>query len=407
MKMTPPKGMNDILPDEMRLRDRVQGTILETYRRYGFVRIDTPALEDSENLTRSEGGDNLGLVYQVLKRGDKLQSALESGEQLWDLGLRYDLTLPLARFYACNRAKLPEPFKSIQMGRAYRAERPQKGRLREFIQCDIDILGTDSPMAERELIAVTAEALLALGFEGFTLHVNDRRVLRALLDAFGFAREDHASALIALDKLDKIGLSGVAEELSGRDLPGDAVDSLVAFLGQPEGPEALRSVVGGLPELFALENLVADANALGRGAWTAVLDRTLVRGQGYYTGTIFEISLPGYPGSVAGGGRYDGMIGKFTGQPTPAVGFSIGFERIVSLLMERPDAADGPKRLALLYGQETPFPALFEQIRALAETYVVDALPLQDNVGKQLKRLSKAGYQAVKRADEADIRPLW
>ncbi|HML46393.1 MAG TPA: HisS family protein, partial [Clostridia bacterium] len=362
---------------------------------------------DAENLTRSEGGDNLGLVYQVLKRGEKLQAALESGEQLWDLGLRYDLTLPLARFYACNRAKLPEPFKSIQMGRAYRAERPQKGRLREFIQCDIDILGTDSPMAERELIAVTAEALLALGFEGFTLHVNDRRVLRALLDALGFAQEDHASALIALDKLDKIGLSGVAEELSGRDLPANAVNGLVAFLGQPDGPEALRSVVGSLPELEALENLAADANALGKGKWTATLDRTLVRGQGYYTGTIFEITLPGYPGSVAGGGRYDGMIGKFTGQPTPAVGFSIGFERIVSLLLERPDAADGPKRLALLYGQETPFPALFEQMRALAEAYVVEALPLQDNAGKQLKRLSKAGYQAVKRADEADVRPLW
>lgn len=407
MKMTPPKGMNDILPEEMRLRDRVQGTILETYRKYGFVRIDTPAMEDAENLARSEGGDNLTLVYQVLKRGDKLQAALQDGAQLWDLGLRYDLTLPLARFFACHRAKLPEPFKSIQVGRAYRAERPQKGRLREFIQCDIDILGSDSPMAERELIAVTAEALLALGFEDFTLHVNDRRVLRALLDALGFAQEEHASALIALDKLDKIGLSGVTEELSGRGLPPEAVERLVAFLARPDGPEALREIVGSLPALEALEALVADANALGKGAWSAVLDRTLVRGQGYYTGTIFEITLPGFPGSVAGGGRYDEMVGKFTGQPTPAVGFSIGFERIVSLLLDRSDAADAPKRLALLYGQEIPFPAVFEQMRALTENYVVEAFPAQDNAGKQLKRLAKAGYQAVKRVEEADIRTLW
>ena len=247
MKTQPLKGMRDLLPREQALRDYIQGQILATYRAAGFQRISTPILEDMENLDKSDGGDNLNLIFKVLKRGDKLEKALATGEekQLSDMGLRYDLTLPLSRYYAANRNELPAPFKVIQTDRVYRAERPQKGRLREFVQCDIDILGDSSPNAEVELIDVTARALLAIGFTGFTVNINDRRILRAMLEKMGFAAGDLDSVCISFDKLDKIGTEGVKNELTEKGFAAGAVEALDEFLRAGDfSLEAVAAQVG-------------------------------------------------------------------------------------------------------------------------------------------------------------------
>ena len=236
MKTQALKGMRDLLPAEQTLRDYIQGKILETYRASGFERISTPMLEDMENLDKSDGGDNLNLIFKVLKRGDKLTAALNTGDpkQLSDMGLRYDLTLPLSRYYAANKDKLPSPFKVIQTDRVFRAERPQKGRLREFVQCDIDILGDSSPNAEVELIDVTTRALLNIGFTGFTVNINDRRILRGMLESMGFAADTLDSVCITFDKMDKIGADGVKAELTEKQLPEAAINALADFIAAGE-----------------------------------------------------------------------------------------------------------------------------------------------------------------------------
>ena len=397
MRLNPPKGMADILPEEMALRERAQGIILSTYADYGYRRVSTPAIEDAENLERSEGGDNLNLIYRILKRGDKLDAAAAEGAPLHDLGLRYDLTLPLARFFAANRSRLPYPFKCVQIDRAYRAERPQRGRMREFTQCDIDVLGDPTPRAEFELVAVTAEALARLGFTGLRARISDRRLLRALLAGFGFAEAELSGACVAFDKFDKIGASGVAEELSGRGLTPSAVEGFGGFLSTGDfSLSAVSKRIGNAPEAEALTKLIDDLNAVSSGAYTAEFDATLVRGQGYYTGAVFELEAPGYAGSVAGGGRYDGLIGKFTGSDAPAVGFSIGFERIMGILIERGWAAgEGKPRLALVYPPETPDPEVFAAIQPLRERYLVTAIAGDAGSGKLRKRLEREGYRLI------------
>ena len=409
MKSQALKGMRDLLPAEQTLRDYIQGKILETYRASGFERISTPMLEDMENLDKSDGGDNLNLIFKVMKRGDKLTSALGSGDpkQLSDMGLRYDLTLPLSRFYAANKDKLPHPFKVIQTDRVFRAERPQKGRLREFVQCDIDILGDESPNAEVELIDVTARALLGIGFTGFTVNINDRRILRGMLESMGFAADTLDSVCITFDKMDKIGLDGVREELLAEGYAPEAVEKYTGLLAEIQndaaGVRALGEKLSGVMDPAKAENLATimeTVKAVADIEFGLEFDPTLVRGMGYYTGTIFEVSMEGFGGSVAGGGRYDKLIGKFTGVDTPACGFSIGFERIITILMDSgfkvPEAA-GKK--AFLYEKGLSG----EQFRAVlkkaqeerANGTRVAVAQMNKNKKFQKEQLAKDGYEEI------------
>ncbi|MDY4047904.1 ATP phosphoribosyltransferase regulatory subunit, partial [Negativibacillus massiliensis] len=262
MKMNPVKGTADYLPSQTLLRDYLQNSILETYRAAGFERILTPAIEDMENLEKSEGGDNLNLMFKILKRGDKLDAALEKQDykNLADLGLRYDLTLPLSRFYAANRAKLSLPFKCIQIDKSYRAERPQKGRMREFVQCDIDILGSDSPLCELELIHTTAAALLKLDIGSFTIKINDRRVLKGVLHNIGIADEMMDSVCITLDKWDKIGTEGVMKELGEKEVSAESCEKIASLLEGGCTIEQAEQLCGEPTYIEQLKKIIADAN---------------------------------------------------------------------------------------------------------------------------------------------------
>lgn len=398
MKTNALKGMKDILPAEQRMRDYVQGKILETYRAAGFERISTPILEDSENLDKSEGGDNLNLIFKVLKRGDKLESALSAEhpteKELSDMGLRYDLTLPLTRFFAANRNELQFPFKVIQTDRVYRAERPQKGRMREFVQCDIDVLGDASPNAEVELIDITARAMLSIGFKDFYINVNDRRILRNMLENMGFASETLDSVCITFDKLDKIGAEGIEAELKEKALPENAIKALVEFIsaGQISLDDVASkcadpSIADDLKYIIKTSKLVAD------GKYDVKYCPNLVRGQGYYTGAVFEIASPLFSGAIGGGGRYDNLIGKFIGQQVPAVGFSIGFERICSILLDQKYQIPGAKeKCAFLYDDAMPFENVMKEAQKLRETYNVSVLKKAKKMGPQFDMLEKQGY---------------
>ena len=399
MKTNALKGMKDILPAEQKMRDYVQGKILETYRASGFERISTPILEDSENLDKSDGGDNLNLIFKVLKRGDKLDSALlqehPSEKELSDMGLRYDLTLPLTRFFAANRNNLQFPFKVIQTDRVYRAERPQKGRMREFVQCDIDILGDSSPNAEVELIDVTANAMLAIGFKDFYININDRRILRSMLENMGFAPETLDSVCITFDKMDKIGAEGIEAELKEKAMPENAIKALVDFVSS--GNEiTLDYVASKCADPSIADNLkyiIQTAREVSQGAYDIKYCPSLVRGQGYYTGAVFEIGSPLFSGAIGGGGRYDNLIGKFIGQPIPAVGFSIGFERICNILLEQNYQIPGAKeKCALLYEDSIPFAQVMKEAGKLRQTYSVSIIKKAKKAGPQFDMLEKQGY---------------
>jgi len=316
--INPPRGMRDFLPAEKAKRESVLGVIRGVYRSFGFQEVETPALENLDRLTSGQGGDNEKLAYRVMKRGAELDTALESlesSDQLADLGLRFDLTVPLTRFYATNRASLPSVFKAIQMGPVWRAERPQKGRYRQFIQCDIDIIGDDSVLAEIELLTASLAALDAIGLENSVIRVNHRLLLAEVLDGLGVAEADRSSAMIIIDKLDKIEISGVVTELTERF--GEGVGNSAKSWLEDISTSSVPSV---------LEPLFEAVGSRLR------FDPTLVRGMGYYTGTIFEIELPGSGSAIGGGGRYDGMVGRWLGTDVPAVGISIGFERVVELV---------------------------------------------------------------------------
>ena len=362
MKKKPVTGMKDIMPQEMAIRDYAIGLIKDTYKNFGFTSVETPAVEHIENLCSNQGGENEKLIFKVMKRGDKLTSAasklVEAGVDgdaiggLSDSGLRYDLTLPLSRYYANNANDLPSPFKALQMGNVWRADRPQRGRFRQFMQCDIDILGEQSIIAEIELILATTTLLGRLDFKNFTIRINDRRILKAMAAYSGFAESDYDTVFIILDKMDKIGLDGVKEELLKEGYAEEKVEKYLGLYAKLAGAEdttakkgqvsienikMIKAELGDFLDSEVSDNLetiissVEDAKSADFGM---MFDPTLVRGMSYYTGPIFEISMDEYGGSVGGGGRYDEMIGKFTGQSTPAVGFSIGFERIVMLLLE-------------------------------------------------------------------------
>ena len=338
----PVTGMKDILPKEMQIRDYVIGVIKENYGKYGFTSIETPCVENIENLTNKQGGENEKLIFKILKRGEKFNLETAQCEaDLVDGGLRYDLTVPLVRYYSNHSAELPSPFKALQMGNVWRADRPQRGRYRQFMQCDIDILGEPSNLAEIELILATTSTLGKLGFKGFEIRINERRILKAMAAYSGFPEESYDSVFITLDKMDKIGLEGVSEELLANGFAKESVDKYLAlFSGMEKAANGLSYIVDTIGEFLDAEvsenlrEIISSVEASKSADFKLVFDPTLVRGMSYYTGTIFEIAMPEFGGSCGGGGRYDKMVGKFTGQDVPACGFSIGFERIILLLME-------------------------------------------------------------------------
>ncbi|MED9903785.1 MAG: histidine--tRNA ligase [Lachnospiraceae bacterium] len=339
----PVTGMKDILPAEMKIRDYVMGVIKDTYGKFGFTSIETPCVENIANLSSKQGGDNEKLIFKILKRGEKLNlDTAQSESDLVDGGLRYDLTVPLVRFYSNNAANLPSPFKALQMGNVWRADRPQRGRYRQFMQCDIDILGEASNLAEIELILATTTTISRLGFENFQIRINDRRILKAMAAYAGFAEEAYDSVFITLDKMDKIGLPGVKAELLENGYSEEVCDKYLALFTEVEkaenGPAYLMDTLKEYLEeevMASFMEIIDSVRATGADTFEMVFDPTLVRGMSYYTGTIFEIAMPEFGGSCGGGGRYDKMVGKFTGNDVPACGFSIGFERIILLLTEK------------------------------------------------------------------------
>lgn len=397
---TPAKGMRDFLPKEFALRQQILSTIQKTYESYGFTRIETPAVENLSLLTSKQGGDNEKLIFKILKRGEKLENA--SDGELCDLGLRYDLTVPLARFYSNNLAQLPSVFKSIQMDNVWRADRPQRGRFRQFVQCDIDVIGEESNLAETELILATASALEKLGFHNVTVRISDRRLLSALADFCGFDEEMRPAVFIALDKLDKIGVVGVMQEIE-QIAPGksEVFINLINRITGSEKPfeKCVREMGDALPVEVRqnLEEILhVTNNCITNGK--VVFDVTLVRGMGYYTGTIYEISVDGLASSVAGGGRYDKMIGKITGTDVPACGFSIGFERIALLLLERGAKLTKTHGIAVLIPKNSDKKDMLDVMQAcrhLRERRKVTIVRKIKNFAYQLKQLQEGGFDEI------------
>ena len=403
LKKKPVTGMKDILPEEMEIRNYCIAVIRETYAAFGFSSIETPVVEHIENLLSKQGGENEQLIFKILKRGEKLDlSAPTSEDAVTDSGLRYDLTLPLARYYSAHAAELPSPFKALQIGPVFRADRPQRGRYRQFTQCDIDILGDAGCLCEIDLILATSTALSKLGFSGFTIRINDRRLLKSIAEGAGFSEQDMDSVFITLDKMDKIGPEGVRKELEEKYDAGTVERYLTHFAepdeagGIPEEDLALCRETGSpLPEIMAAVNAAKTAD------FRIVYDPTLVRGMGYYTGPIFEISMDEYGGSVGGGGRYDEMIGKFTGQPAPAVGFSIGFERIIMLLLESGFKVPGSvgKTAFLLDKRLSPGrmgEVLQEAMALRREGKTVDISTMKKNRKFQKDQLTAGGYSEIR-----------
>lgn len=406
----PVTGMKDILPAEMQIRDYVMNQIKETYRNFGFSSLETPCVEHIANLTSKQGGDNEKLIFKILKRGEKLNlETAETESDLVDGGLRYDLTLPLARYYSNNAAQLPAPFKALQMGPVWRADKPQKGRFRQFVQCDIDILGDATSLAEIELILATTTALGKICPDNsFTVRINDRGILRGMAAYCGFQEESYDQVFIILDKMDKIGFEGVEKELVEAGYPEENVKKYLGlFSGLSEGADGVRNLGELLKDVMPVEvseglaHIIDTVSDVAVAEFKIAFDPTLVRGMSYYTGTIFEVQMEGFGGSVAGGGRYDKMIGKFTGKETPACGFSIGFERIVTILLDQnfQVPASGAKK-AYLFEKGIDAKRLSEVIREATRERAegVQVLVAQMNKNKkfQKEQLQKEGYAEFK-----------
>jgi len=405
----PVTGMKEIMPREMEIRDYLQGIIKDTYRSYGFNAIETPCLEDINNLCSKQGGENEKLIFKVLKRGEKLNlETAKSDADLVDMGLRYDLTVPLVRFYSNNQANLPQPFKALQIGNVWRADRPQRGRYRQFTQCDIDILGEATNSAEIELILATTETLGKLGFKGFEIRISERRLLRAMSNYAGFPEEKFDVVCIILDKLDKIGVEGVKEELAKE---GFSEESIAKYLKLFEDNDNTLKTLNKMKELLgdfledevvrSLTEIIESVEKVKKADFKMVFDPTLVRGMGYYTGTIFEISMPELGASCGGGGRYDKMVGNFTGQNVPACGFSIGFERIVLILMESGFVIPGSReKLAFLVEKSIPADRfadiLSEASKEREAGKQVLVLRMNKNKKFQKEQLNADGYTNIK-----------
>ena len=408
LKKKPVTGMKDIMPAEMEIRDYVIGLIKETYGTFGFSSMETPCVEHIENLCSKQGGDNEKLIFKILKRGEKLKLDQAKDEaDLVDGGLRYDLTVPLSRYYSNHANELPSPFKALQMGNVWRADRPQRGRFRQFMQCDIDILGEPSNLAEIELILATTALLGKLDFKNFTIRINDRRFLKAMAAYSGFEEKDYDNVFITLDKMDKIGLEGVAAELKENGYAQESVDKYLALFQEitddVEGVRMCKEKLQGFlaPEAAdSLEMIITSVESAKEADFRMKFDPTLVRGMSYYTGTIFEISMDEFGGSVGGGGRYDKMIGKFTGQDTPAVGFSIGFERIVMLLMERGYQVPTRKtKKAFLIEKNMPQEGMLKVLQAARKDRQAGKQVMIANMKKnkkfQKEQLAEQGYSDI------------
>lgn len=403
----PVTGMKEILPEEMQIRDYVISVIKDTYGKFGFTSIETPCVENIANLSSKQGGDNEKLIFKILKRGEKLNvEAATTEDEVVDSGLRYDLTVPLVRFYSNNAAQLPSPFKALQMGNVWRADRPQRGRYRQFMQCDIDILGEASNLAEIELILATTTTISKLGFKNFQIRINDRRILKAMAAYAGFAEEEFDNVFITLDKMDKIGTEGVLAELTEKGYGDEAVckkylDLFTAISKAEDGIACLMEKLGDFLDADVMESfveIVDSVKATKADTFELVFDPTLVRGMSYYTGTIFEIAMPEFGGSCGGGGRYDKMVGKFTGNDVPACGFSIGFERIVLLLMESGfKVPTAPQKKAFLIEKGVKGQMLCDVIakaqEARANGEQVLVARMNKNKKFQKEQLIKEGYE--------------
>ena len=382
------------MPKEAELRDFIQRRILETYRDAGFVQIITPILEDIDNLNNSEGGDNLSLIFEVLKRGNKLSAALSDRQfdSLSDMGLRYELTLSLCRYYANNKSKLIFHLKCIQIGNVYRAENTQRGRYRELIQCDIDIVGLASYWAEVELITTIAEALMNLGLSDFRVRLNDRRILKDLFRVFGFADEQLSSLCVIFDKMERIGISGIERELDEKAYEKTACRRMMEYLNENDfSLEKCVRLIGASANTDTIQKIADEVNQIAKTQYRCEFDISLVRGQGYYTGPIFEIESLAYSSALAGGGRYDNSIGKFTKENVPAVGFSIGFERVFDLLLEQKYAIPDNKQKIAVFFEDQYIDA---HILAcdLRKVYSVSIFEKPQKFGKFLNKLQDDGY---------------
>ncbi|NYB74465.1 histidine--tRNA ligase [Sedimentibacter hydroxybenzoicus DSM 7310] len=411
--LNPAKGMRDIIPQEKEIRDYVEGVIINTYKQNGFELIETPMVENIENLIESKGGENLKLIYRILKRGDKLDFSKETltEEDLADLGLRYDLTVPLSRFYCNNKAKLPSVFKALQVGNVFRAERAQKGRYRSFKQCDIDIIGDSTNKAELELIATTAKALTSLGVTDFMVRFNDRRVLKSVILNCGFAEEEFDNVCIIVDKLDKIGLPGVEKELKAKEYSEVSITKLIEALENinKEKTNCLKNY--GVPEevVKEVEEILELSREYAQNKYDIEYDFTLIRGLGYYTGSIFEIAYKDLGYSIAGGGRYDEMVGNFIGERIPATGFSIGFERLVNQLMEERFKVPNQEKLVLLFETSDNYVDVMRKADELRNKgYSVSTYEKAKKLGKQLNQFTEYGFNkfAVYDKEEMEIKEL-
>lgn len=408
LKKKPVTGMKDIFPAEMEIRDYLIHLIKETYKTYGFTSMETPCVEHLENLCSKQGGDNEKLIFKIMKRGAKLRIEDAKDESdLADGGLRYDLTVPLARYYANYANELPSPFKALQIGSVWRADRPQKGRYRQFTQCDIDILGEASNLSEIELILATTTMLGKLDFKNFTVCINDRNILKAMATYSGFGEADCDEVFIILDKMDKIGMEGVAKELEELGYAKENVETYLAlfeeinedvtgvhYLKEKLGEHLSQEVADGLALILSSVEVAKEAE------FKLKFDPTLVRGQAYYTGTIFEVRMDEFGGAVAGGGRYDKMIGKFTGQDTPACGFSIGFERIVMILLEKGYTLPSSKaKKVYMLDKKLPSEGMLKAL-SLAKVdrendYQVMIVNMKKNKKFQKEQLANEGYTEI------------
>ena len=409
LKKKPVTGMKDILPDEMLVRDYVISVIKDTYKSFGFSSIETPCVESIENLSSKQGGENEKLIFKIMKRGEKfnLETAKEEID-LVDSGLRYDLTVPLTRYFSNNANSLPVPFKALQMGNVWRADRPQRGRFRQFMQCDIDILGDPSCMAEIDLILAMSTLLNRLEFSNYIIRINDRKLLKAMAAYSGFEEKDYDTVFIILDKMDKIGLDGVANELLEAGFAKESIDKYLKLFENLsrdlEGVKKCGELLEGFIDKESIDNLITiveSVEATAVGDFKLEFDPTLVRGMSYYTGPIFEIAMEEYGGSVGGGGRYDEMIGKFTGNQTCACGFSVGFERIVMLLMERGFKVPGNSaKTAFLLEKGLPSDRVAEILKEAAELrktgVAVSVVLMNKNKKFQKQQLTEQGFTEFK-----------
>lgn len=411
-KKKPVNGMKDILPGEMEIRDYVTSIIKDTYRKFGFTPIETPCMESIENLSGKNGGENEKLIFKILKRGEKLNLEMAKEEKdVVDFGMRYDLTVPLSRFYSNNENNLPSPFKALQIGSVWRADRPQRGRYRQFTQCDIDILGEESNLAEIELITATTTTLGKLCFKNFEIRINDRRILKAMAKYSSFPEDKYDEIFITLDKMDKIGIHGVKEELEMLGIQKENVDKYMNLFDELNEinsfDESIDFVKNTLKDNLdsevaeSLKEIYSSVNQLKQADFELVFDPTLVRGMGYYTGTIFEIKIKDFGGSCGGGGRYDEMVGKFLGKKVPACGFSIGFERIILLLLESNfKVPNKGKKVAILLEKglscEKKNEAFSYAMKLRKEGNTVLVEKMNKNKKFQKERLSEQGYSEFK-----------